>query len=271
MSRSRRVASQLAKPPSVGRIFRFFDDPAPVEQDSPPVSRFSEELRGRVQSLKLTAAHHQLVSLASNQCQTRNFRMFVVNRRAAEVGAWASREYGDPDDFEEFLNPKVVEASQVLRRITKESESQPEQCPSVPYLLANISRFRTVGVQYYDMHKELRGRQLSGFEARVFQHELDHTFGKLITYLELNHGELSLDPPVAAEFPKTEYILEELRKKSKELLADYPQTIKSPTVRSLNGPLPPLEVSFEIDLLRRLGKRMKKEVALHEARQQLGL
>jgi len=54
-----------------------------------------------------------------------------------------------------------------------------EGCLSIPGLLGKVRRHRELGVVFYDAYGVRKGMALSGFPARVFQHEYDHLEGIL--------------------------------------------------------------------------------------------
>ena len=56
-----------------------------------------------------------------------------------------------------------------------------EGCGSLPGVKVNVPRYRSVEVKYYDENGERHDLTLTGFEARVAQHEIDHLEGVLIT------------------------------------------------------------------------------------------
>ncbi|WP_394130576.1 peptide deformylase [Shewanella maritima] len=57
-----------------------------------------------------------------------------------------------------------------------------EGCLSIPNKRFSISRYKTVMVEYQNIHGQKIQQHLEGFVARIFQHELDHLLG--ITLLE---------------------------------------------------------------------------------------
>jgi len=57
-----------------------------------------------------------------------------------------------------------------------------EGCLSVPEIRALVPRYKEIVVRYTDQQGGLVETKLSGFVARIFQHEFDHLEGK--TYLD---------------------------------------------------------------------------------------
>ena len=55
-----------------------------------------------------------------------------------------------------------------------------EGCFSVPLTFAKVARWKTIDIEYYTLKGDLIKKQLSGFHARIYQHEYDHLDGILI-------------------------------------------------------------------------------------------
>jgi peptide deformylase len=64
--------------------------------------------------------------------------------------------------------------------LSEGSEVRREGCMSVPHFTADVRRAVRVVVRGTDEHGKERVISASGFEARAFQHELDHLDGRLI-------------------------------------------------------------------------------------------
>lgn len=73
-----------------------------------------------------------------------------------------------------FINAKIIEYSGEMIVMN-------EGCLSLPNLREDVSRHDTVHIQYYDENFEYHDEVLTGFPARVLQHEYDHTYGILFT------------------------------------------------------------------------------------------
>ncbi len=70
------------------------------------------------------------------------------------------------------VNPRILKSAG--------SESMEEGCLSIPRVLVDIKRAKTVWVEYTDEQNRHVRAQLKGLTAKVFQHEYDHLHGKLI-------------------------------------------------------------------------------------------
>ena len=92
-------------------------------------------------------------------------RLFIVDTNADE----------DEDIFKKvFINAQILEE-------TGEPWSFNEGCLSIPEVREDIMRKPNILIRYYDEHWKLHEEKVSGFAARVIQHEYDHIEGKLFT------------------------------------------------------------------------------------------
>ena len=71
-----------------------------------------------------------------------------------------------------LINPKYLPIG------TEKIESR-ESCLSVPGVYGMVERFKCVKVCYIDAFGQRVEREVNGFEAKVFQHEIDHLEGIL--------------------------------------------------------------------------------------------
>lgn len=80
---------------------------------------------------------------------------------------------GDNQDLEVMVNPAYSPNGEIL-------EEGWEGCFSVPLTFANVLRWENIFVSYYNKNACLINKLLSGFPARVYQHECDHLKGRLM-------------------------------------------------------------------------------------------
>src|SRR5262249_42270420 len=80
-------------------------------------------------------------------------------------------EPAQPDQEGGFINPVILEK--------KGSQEGDEGYLSFPKLFQKIRRARTVRVHAYDLQGQVVDLELSGLEARIWQHEVDHLDGVL--------------------------------------------------------------------------------------------
>ncbi|WP_035056711.1 peptide deformylase [Andreprevotia chitinilytica] len=75
--------------------------------------------------------------------------------------------------------PETVLINPVLTALTDEEELGWEGCLSVPGLRGEVPRHTQLRYQGFDAHGNVIDRTVSGFHARVVQHECDHLWGVL--------------------------------------------------------------------------------------------
>ena len=69
-----------------------------------------------------------------------------------------------------MINPKLV-------RHSKKRVTDWEGCLSIPGLRARVPRYHAVEIEFTARDGSLRQAELTGFIARIFQHEFDHING----------------------------------------------------------------------------------------------
>lgn len=92
-------------------------------------------------------------------------RLFIVEIKAEE---------DEPAYKKVFINAKILEE-------TGEPWAFNEGCLSIPDIRENVMRKPNVRIRYYDENWTLHEEMVTGFPARVIQHEYDHIEGKLFT------------------------------------------------------------------------------------------
>jgi len=96
-------------------------------------------------------------------------RMFIVD------GTELKEEYPECADFKKaFINPEILDSSE-------EKVMYSEGCLSLPGISENVLRPKTIRVRYYDENWQLHEEELTGFNARIFEHEYDHLQGNVFT------------------------------------------------------------------------------------------
>ena len=101
--------------------------------------------------------HHNGVGLSANQIGIKERAFVMISDMESQ-------------DTLTCFNPKIVKES-------KEMVTMEEGCLSYPELYLEIDRPETIVVKYEDEGKELHKIKLTGFIARIFQHEYDHMEG----------------------------------------------------------------------------------------------
>ena len=101
--------------------------------------------------------HHKGVGLSANQIgiEERGFVMMI------DI---------DAQETITCFNPRIIKES-------KDEVVMEEGCLSYPELFLEISRPGIIVVKYEDEGKQIHKKQLTGYYARIFQHEYDHMEG----------------------------------------------------------------------------------------------
>lgn len=113
----------------------------------------------------------QGVGLAAPQIG-KSIRLFIV-----DATPFAEGEDGDPGcaDFKRvFINPIIFEES-------GDEWGMEEGCLSIPGIREEVKRQGDLKIEYYDQNWDLYEESLTGYAARVVQHEYDHIEGVLFT------------------------------------------------------------------------------------------
>jgi len=132
-----------------------------------PVRDFgTPQLLELVADMRDTMREYQGVGLAAPQ--------IGVNLRLVIFGAAASPRYPDAEEV-----PDTVLINPIITPVGGESEEGWEGCLSIPGMRGVVQRFKIIRYQGADEQGVLIDRTVSGFHARVVQHECDHLDGIL--------------------------------------------------------------------------------------------
>ncbi|MFK7756697.1 MAG: peptide deformylase [Flavobacteriales bacterium] len=135
-----------------------------IEQDYP-------DLKKLIKSMFKTMYKASGVGLAAPQIG-KSIRLFIV-----DASPFAEGEDGDPSCegfIRVFINPIIFEES-------GEEWGMEEGCLSIPNVREEVFRKKNLKIEYYDENWDLYEEELTGFPARVVQHEYDHIDGILFT------------------------------------------------------------------------------------------
>lgn len=140
-----------------------------LRKRSQKVRDFNQDLETLYQSMMAAALdwenhrEHELgVALAA--VQVNDLRRVIIVR--------SDFDNKDNRDFLVFVNPKVI-------RLEGEQVEDYEGCLSVPDIYGKVKRYNKVKIKAFDIDGREFRLSADGFLARVLQHEIDHTEGKL--------------------------------------------------------------------------------------------
>jgi peptide deformylase len=134
---------------------------------SRPVEAFdTPELHALVQDMEDTMAHLNGAGLAAPQ--------IGIDLRVVIFGVESNPRYPDAEAV-----PYTVLINPVVEPLTTEEDEAWEGCLSVPGMRGVVPRFTHLRYSGFDQYGNRIDREVSGFHARVVQHECDHLDGVL--------------------------------------------------------------------------------------------
>ena len=136
-------------------------------QQAQPLERFdTPELHALLTDMRDTMAHLSGAGLAAPQ--------IGIGSQVVIFGVEQNPRYPQAEEI-----PDTVLINPVLTPLTDELEEDWEGCLSVPGLRGMVPRHARLRYQGYDERGNRIDRSVSGFHARVVQHEFDHLIGIL--------------------------------------------------------------------------------------------
>ncbi len=142
-------------------------------QRAEPVSHFdSDELHQLLVDMHDTMYAMDGVGLAAPQIGV-GLRVVIFGVKRQDDKSSSSR-YPDADAV-----PETVLINPVITPLDDSTEGGWEGCLSLPGLRGLVPRYTHIRYQGYDQYGSLIDRTVSGFHARVVQHECDHLDGIL--------------------------------------------------------------------------------------------
>lgn len=136
-------------------------------QKAAPVERFdTPELHALIKDMEDTMEHMNGAGIAAPQ--------IGVSLRVVIFGVGKNPRYPDAEEV-----PYTVLVNPVLNPVGKEMEDGWEGCLSVPGMRGIVPRYERLHYTGYDQYGKPIDRLVSGFHARVVQHECDHLDGIL--------------------------------------------------------------------------------------------
>lgn len=152
---------------AVRRILKMGDPLLYRKAEPVPQAEFgSGELAALVRDMLDTMAAYHGAGLAAPQ--------IGVSKRVVVFGVEANPRYPQAEPV-----PMTVLINPALEPLGEEREEGWEGCLSVPGLRGWVSRYRNLRYTGYDLNGQPLDRRVSGFHARVVQHEVDHLDGIL--------------------------------------------------------------------------------------------
>lgn len=140
-----------------------------LRQRAAPVRRFDDELQRLIDAMIFTMREAEGVGLAAPQVD-RSLRLAVIET----VPDYDEEGVEIPDSRELFVivNPEITWKS-------RQKVDGIEGCLSIPGYVGEVSRHRAIRVRALDRHGKPFTLRLKDWDARIFQHEIDHLDGVL--------------------------------------------------------------------------------------------
>ena len=132
------------------------------------VTEVTPRIRELIEDMLETMYEANGVGLAAPQIG-KDIRLFVV-----DASGFADIDPTAKDFKKVFINPEIVEESDVEVLLN-------EGCLSVPGIHEDVYRPETIRINYLDENFEEHEEELTGWPARVVQHEYDHLDGYVFT------------------------------------------------------------------------------------------
>jgi peptide deformylase len=140
-----------------------YPDPRLLKKTA-PIAAVTDEVRANAaEMLRLMYADHG-VGLAAPQVGW-SARLFVMN---------PSGDSGQPEHERVLVNPKIVKKAGRVRG--------EEGCLSFPGIYIEVERAKQIVVQWTDLEGKAHEESWADWEARIFQHELDHLDNVLLVH-----------------------------------------------------------------------------------------
>jgi peptide deformylase len=136
-----------------------YPDPR-LKRISAPVKEFNGDLGALAQKMFELMRAARGVGLAAPQVGL-NIRLFVANHT------------GNPEDDRVYVNPTLFEA--------EGEDTAEEGCLSIPTLSVEVVRAKSARMNARDVAGAAIDQHETGYVARIWQHELDHLNGVLLT------------------------------------------------------------------------------------------
>ncbi len=141
-------------------MFKIIKYPDPfLRRTAKTVTDFNDDLKKAVLEMAEVMYQDDGIGLAAPQVG--------ISQRFLLVG-----KAGSNQDYEVYINPEITFFS-------KNKELGEEGCLSLPQIFGLVRRAKKIHVKYQDLNGQVHKVKLSGLDAIVLQHELDHLDGIL--------------------------------------------------------------------------------------------
>ena len=137
-----------------------------LRKKADPVTDFGEETQQLIEDMIITLHQESGAGLAAPQVN--------VSQQVILVEFGSEEDETIPPTLYVAVNPKIT-------RFSQELVVGAEGCLSIPGLMGEVERSQEIVMEGKDRFGEPLKMRLSGWVARIFQHEVDHLNGILYT------------------------------------------------------------------------------------------
>ena len=157
----------------MGKVLKVREVGDPALQkicDKIEIKKIDNEILDIIEDLKATLEYGTGLGIAAPQ--------IGINKRIIVIGAKKENiQYNDSKEI-----PITVMINPIWKKLSEETDIQYEGCMSVPSIRGKVERYKKIELTYYNENGEKIEREVTGFFARLVQHECDHLDG--IVFLE---------------------------------------------------------------------------------------
>lgn len=148
-----------------------------------PITTYGMDIL-RKKTKPVSDINSKLINLIQDMFYTMN-KASGIGLAAPQVNLGISLAVIDISGLEDYKNVKPIILINPMILDSHGKETSEEGCLSIPDVHAEVERAKEIHLRYYDFNLKEVNTELSGFAARVVQHEIDHLNGKLfIDYLD---------------------------------------------------------------------------------------
>jgi len=138
----------------------------------------------RAENAEITAGYPELKKLVEDMYETM-YNSDGVGLAAPQIGRNIRLVVIDADPvaetFAECKGRKLTLINPTVTVLDGEEISRPEGCLSIPGISEPVKRVEHINLKWYDENFEPHEEEISGFLARIVQHECDHLEGVVFT------------------------------------------------------------------------------------------
>lgn len=146
-----------------------------LRRKAKPVTKFDKELQTLIDDMIETMREAPGVGLAAPQINISQ-QLAVIEYAEGEEEEDDENTPPKPKKLYVIINPEIV-------KVSEEKVLGVEGCLSIPGVNGEVERHESIQVKALNRHGKPQKLKLSGWMARIFQHEIDHLNGVLFTDL----------------------------------------------------------------------------------------